>query len=281
MQLGNFRNAVVLLACSISWTLAPAQDPAPRWTTYESTNFRIYTRGIGHDPVHIAKLSEAWRDELIQRWLDTECHPWAVPCHLVIHPSRASYRRVTDHGSANTVGCSTVRCDHEKVLLRRIDVRGDLAGSLDKSLPHELTHVVLADSFCDVAMPAWADEGSAVLADPECLQETHRRSLQAAIYEGRSIPLERMLSSDELAIGAERAVFYGQSASLVSFLLERGAPQLFLKFVRSAASEGASKALAHHYHIADVGELNRLWRQQVIANAGSIVRHGHTIPAFD
>ncbi len=50
-------------------------------------------------------------------------------------------------------------------------------------LPHEVTHVVLADLFTTQQIPRWADEGIAVLAEPNAEQEIRAAELQEPLRD--------------------------------------------------------------------------------------------------
>ena len=67
----------------------------------------------------------------------------------------------------------------------RTNLRADHPQVLTAILPHEVTHVVLADLFTTQQIPRWADEGMAVLAEP-------RRSSKSVLpsCKSRSRPAE-------------------------------------------------------------------------------------------
>ena len=56
--------------------------------------------------------------------------------------------------------------------------------------------------------------------------------------------------------------FYAQSASLTAFLIRRGSPSQFVRFVKAATTCGYDRALADEYAIAGVAELEGLWKSQ-------------------
>ncbi len=98
---------------------------------------------------------------------------------------------------------------------RRIDLLVDKQGALT-SLPHELTHVVLADCFAGRQPPLWLDEGVAMLADTHDKQMLHERdymdalssknALEAALHRHYQIDGVRELESQwKLEIKALKA----------------------------------------------------------------------------
>ena len=58
-----------------------------------------------------------------------------------------------------------------KIISRRVNLRTDHPTLVQAVLPHEITHVILADFFTEQQIPRWADEGLAVLAEPLDEQE--------------------------------------------------------------------------------------------------------------
>ena len=64
--------------------------------------------------------------------------------------------------------------------------------------------------------------------------------------------------------GAQRDAFYGQSASLVAFLLERDSPERFLEFVELAQKQGFERALTEVYALRSLTELDSRWRPQLL-----------------
>jgi hypothetical protein len=154
-----------------------------------------------------------------------------------------------------------VQRDQGRIISRRIDLRSDRPDPLREALPHELTHVVLADTFPEQLCPLWADEGLAVLADIASKRAGFRQDLAEALDRGETFAMAELLRLDNYPAAHRQQVFYGQSLSLVEFLLRRKDAETFCTFVRRATSHGYDAALAEAYGISDVGELERLWRK--------------------
>ncbi|MEX2121529.1 MAG: hypothetical protein WD847_18210 [Pirellulales bacterium] len=163
-------------------------------------------------------------------------------------------------GGAQTAGSSLVEIEHERVVTRRIDVRANRADWLTSALPHELTHLVLADLFVDRPIPRWADEGMAVLADTPAKQNEHLAAFHDAFARHNSLRLVELVGLQEYpAVG--QGVFYGQSVSLVDFLVQQGTPDRFARFLRSSVESGYESALRTTYRIDGIADLERRWRQ--------------------
>ena len=57
--------------------------------------------------------------------------------------------------------------------------------------------------------------------------------------------------------------FYGQSASLTTFLIERDSPERFVEFIEKATMLGYDAALQKCYGIDGVAELDRQWQRHL------------------
>jgi hypothetical protein len=68
---------------------------------------------------------------------------------------------------------------------------------------------------------------------------------------------------DDYPPAEEWGAFYGQSAAVVAFLVNRGGHEKFVGFIELARADGYDAALARCYGIADVGHFDRAWRRHV------------------
>ncbi len=64
--------------------------------------------------------------------------------------------------------------------------------------------------------------------------------------------------------GDRRDAFYGQSASLVAYLIERDSPARFLEFLQLGQKQGFERALVDVYHLRSLAELDARWRPQLL-----------------
>lgn len=162
--------------------------------------------------------------------------------------------------------------------MRRIDLCGSAEGCFTDSLPHELTHVVLADQFTDRRIPQWADEGIAMLAEsPEKLQR-RLNELQGLVARNRTMGLHELMKLDQGPPVASRDAFYGQSVTVTGVLLERGTPEQFLRFVKAGQRHGYEKALREVYAIESWSELESEWQNFAGSQRLRLLAH-HSIPA--
>ncbi len=233
------------------------------WKLANTENFCVCC-APDSDPAEIGKTCESLRKVLTQKWLGEPAtnKRWASRCYVVVHPTTESYLREVGAGGQNTLGSSLIKTDQRQVVSRRIDIRGNVAEPLRAALPHEMTHVVLADAFAGEELPRWADEGIAMLADPPEKLAGHSRDLNDAIAQHREFRIGELLLKVEYPAGEQRAAFYGESASLVAFLAARREPAAVVGFIHRATDKGIDVALREVYGIRDAGQLERLWRSQ-------------------
>ena len=237
------------------------------WYVAETENFRGCATDSEKTAQQLAESAEKLRGELREKWLgepsDTTDGAWHPKCEILLYPSQASYVAAAGRGSEHTVGSSLVHVEHGQIKSRRIDLAGGRSDFLSAALPHELTHVVLKDRFLSAAIPRWADEGAAILADTEAKQGRHRSDLDDAIRRHATFAPANLVTMDDYPGPDRMGTFYGESASLTKFLVERGKPARFIDFVQMAAAKGYDAALRQCYGISRVDELDRQWRRYV------------------
>lgn len=238
------------------------------WHVIETENFKVSSAESLSRAENLAKHAEGLRSELRPKWLGQAPNvPWNPKCEIVLHAKLGSYVSAVGRGSERTVGSSLLKADNGKILRRRIDLLGGRTAFLTAALPHELTHVVVQERFAKTTMPRWADEGIAILADPESKQGRHRHDLNNAVANGTTFPAGALLTLGEYPRPDQFGVFYGQSASLTEFLVQRKTPEAFLEFIERANLLGYESALRTCYDITSIGELDRKWRDNSLASA--------------
>ena len=232
------------------------------WTVSESENFRIWSRLSQRETGKLAEHCWLLCRRLRSTWLNGKSGPdWNPKCEVVVHRTLAEYNLALGREQDRSVGCTTIRVQNGRVVLRRIDLRADAADWRSSALPHELAHVVLADRFAAHQLPHWVNEGVAVLAESEAKRADRLDALRRAEKSGLIFDTaDLMLLNRQPALGYHDA-FYGQSAALVEFLLSRGSPQQFLAFVEDALANNYDKALQTAYGIDGVDELARIAEQ--------------------
>lgn len=246
-----------------------------RWFVLETANFQVCCEDSDLPAEHLARHVESLRKELRAKWLgDVSSAAWNPRCQILLYSSRRSYVAAVGRGSERTVGSALVDVEKGRITKRRIDLLGQSTEYLSAALPHELTHVVLKDRFAATALPRWADEGMAILADTDAKQERHFKDLRHAITSRSSFHVAELLAIEIYPPPSRFGTFYGQSASLTKFLVVRKSPEQFTAFIERASTDGYEAALQQFYGISGLPELDRMWRQHVDSESVATLQGG-------
>lgn len=270
--------AVLLTAIGTFSCLAAAAEPSPPKSSAPSNAFRVTLRPAScggcwvaetanfriqwctPDKKSLCGLAETC-EQLAARskasWGASDSAPWVPACDIVVHPDSSDYVASMGLASNQTSGCTTIRTDGGRVVLRRIDLCADALDWWTETLPHELTHVVLADRFTTGRISPWADEGIAMLSETSAKRNRRLSALRGVVGSGMTYTVRDLMDVRTCPEPALRIAFYGQSVALVSLLLEWGTRQQLLEFVQASQSQGADAALAAVYHNRPVAELER------------------------
>ena len=247
-------------------TIPPGVAQRGAWLVEETENFSICYPLKRYDPATGIALEKA-RTELQAAWLPANADTrWRPKCQIVLHASAAGYLQAVGRGAQATSGSALVDFDQGRISARKIDIRGDRADWFSAALTHELTHVVLADRFISVAIPHWADEGMAILADTPDKQDRHAVDLREALGGRSEFRLAELLSLGGYPHPTRMGAFYGQSASLVDYLTTIGTREQLVTMVERATTEGYDVALREIYSIESVRHLERDWRQHLASD---------------
>jgi hypothetical protein len=230
-----------------------------------SVNFVVHSRHSAHDAREVAQFCERWRTKLQQHWCAAEREAWSPRCEIVVHADAHGYLAAVGAGASQTFGSSLIQFGKDKAVSRRlIDFRGDSAFGI-AAVPHEMTHVILADLLDGRQPPRWADEGMAILADSRDKQLLHERDLSSGLTSRSAFRLAELLTLESYPQPARIPAFYGQSASLTALLARRDDPARFVEFLRRSLDRGYDQALRDVYHIGNIADLERLWHEQRVS----------------
>lgn len=233
------------------------------WRVVETVNFRCWSQLGSPEARELAEACEVWRTALSDTWLtDSLSKPsWTPRCDIVVYPNQYAYGAALGRPQDTSVGSTTLQFDGDRVTRRRIDLRADAVDWSNAALPHELTHVVLGDRFAGRPLPKWADEGMAMLAESSAKREFRRTHLAAMLSRHPGYRISDLVRVDRLPPAEWRDAFYGQSAALVTLLVERKSSQVFAACVEDSLTLGLEAALRKHYDLAHLTALQAEWQQ--------------------
>lgn len=237
-----------ICACRSQLNVKPYRQGS--WFIAESDNFQVCSLQSQAQAEEMARHCEKVRDDIAHTWCDS-CDNWRPKCQVILHGTKTEYVKSVGPGSEMTFGSSLVRPARGRVQSRRIDLRVDVNEPLVAALPHELCHVVLADHFREGLPPLWFDEGVAIQYDPKHKQVLHERDFARGLSDRCAYSPTDLITLGTYPPPARWGVFYGQSASLVRWLLTRHSAPDLLRCVVDSRSEGSNLALREHLSLRD------------------------------
>jgi hypothetical protein len=227
------------------------------WKVWDTPSFRILHADDALAE-RVAQIAEAARAHQCQRWMGSApAGPWAPRCDIYLYPTAAIFQQSTGQPQSSP-GFSTMGINAGRVVARRVNLRADHTNLLHTILPHEITHVVLADIFPTQQIPRWADEGMAVLSEPASEQDLRALDLAKPLATGELFKLSDLMAMD-YPNGRYWSLYYAQSVSLTRYLVEQGTPAQFVQFVRSAQRTGIENELRRIYKIKGFADLQNRW----------------------
>jgi hypothetical protein len=249
-------------------------DPSPaavwngEWQVHETPNFRIF-HADGRMAESVAQAAESVRAAQAKRWGSVALErPWTTArCEIYVYPDGKSFAKATGQPE-DSPGFSTMESDRKQITSRKVLLHADQPKLLAAILPHEVTHVVVADLFIVQQIPRWADEGIAVLAEPDTEQTLRADDLRESLASGQVFDLSQLMSTDTPE-AKDWSLYYAQSVSLTRFLVEQGTPEQLIQFVRESGRKGTEAALRDVYHIGGFADLQKRWQgfaQQQLAS---------------
>ncbi len=250
---------------------SPSPSAAPwngEWQVHETPNFLIFHADSGLAE-SVAGAAESVRTAQAKRWGSAAVQEaWTTRCEIYLYPNGKAFAKATGQPESSP-GFSIIESDRKQITTRKVHLRADQPRLVEAVLPHEVTHVVVADLFTVQQIPRWADEGMAVLAEPETEQKLRAADLQESLSAGQVFELRQLMSTDTPR-AKDWSVYYAQSVSITRFLVEQGTPAQLIQFVRESGRKGAEAALRDVYRIGGFAELQKQWQSYAQQQLASI-----------
>ena len=233
------------------------------WDVAETDHFRIYHLNRPGLARKAAIAAERARSAAYRKWFTDSCPDWDRRGEVLIYPTARDYSAGSG-APPQSPGHSELQVEGGAVVLRRIHVHADVPGLLTAVLPHEVTHTVLAGQFGDKPPPRWADEGMAVLDEPQERIDRHLRTLPGQRDAGHLYSAKDLISLTDYPEPRRIAAFYAQSVSLTEFLAKSKGPRELARFVKDGQCDGYETSLKRHYGWT-FDELERHWRKHAFS----------------
>ncbi|MBA4387802.1 MAG: hypothetical protein C0404_07465 [Verrucomicrobia bacterium] len=206
------------LPCSAG-TVAAADD----WKLQKSEHFLVYHKGTKDAGEGVAKTAEAAYDRITgdlgfkksdNFWL------WDDRLKIRVYPTKDAFAAATQAPDW-AVGKSTIKT-------REIDMYDGGEAFVTQVVGHELAHMVLSDYFGRTSVPLWLSEGFA--EREESVPGSGGAAGKVVLAGTNNLFSIKELTGIRSVAGDKRAgIFYGQSASLVDFLITVYGSDLFRK----------------------------------------------------
>ena len=254
-------------------TLRPDGLGAPRWSAtlsrlvallllsmqpviaaeFSTTNFLVEADSA-RAARNVGRRAEELRTELAQAWLGGVLADWSEPCRVFVH---ADAERLS--------GDTTYLIGRTRITRWRMELNGPLDRIVETLLPHEIVHTILASHF-KAAIPRWADEGAALMAEDPLEQRRLWLLEEQLLKSDDQPPLDDLLCAAEYPVERDQVrTFYVRGASLTAFLVSAGRTR-FLEFLSAGMQDGWDSAVRVHYGFADVDELEAAWLEWLRAD---------------
>ena len=275
-----------IFKCQVAEKLAgPSQAPSLRlsedqldqlaavdddWQVARSTHFNIRTRNATLTRL-LAVEAEAFLERIRSLLLGPRAYPHKVDLYVWVN--REDFLAHAEAASQWS-GAAFSFCVKDGVAVRRIDLTQlDESGRfaiamLDRTLPHELCHLLLREYFGDAPYPLFLNEGLAMMAEWQV--DNGRLLLAAAALAGEAkIPLQALVAYQRADL-ANPAVFYAEAFSFTEFLhgsLTSGQFRAFLEQVKNGC--GVIEALQRALYLPQsedfLATLQAAWENYAIA----------------
>jgi hypothetical protein len=244
---------------------------------------RPYTESTEHFAVQaynaelaklVARQAETALARICEEILSSQAYPHIV--NVYVWPDAVEYQKHATSAAEWAGGSFSLTHGEDGQLIRRIDLtqldkhRHFDTGTLDRVLPHEMCHLVLAEYFGDAHCPLALNEGLAMMA--EAAVDNARLLLAGAALAGnKKIALPGLLRTE--GCSADNAdVFYAESFSLTAYLHARLTREQFREMLAQIKAgfpldEALQRALYVPPDPAFLERLARAWEAEAIRQA--------------
>ncbi|MDD2866626.1 MAG: peptidase MA family metallohydrolase [Candidatus Omnitrophota bacterium] len=228
----------------------------------KSTHFIIYyDKGVSKDFVRtVIDYSERYYNELTQRLglVRFDYWTWDERAKIYLYPDQEAYMK--EMGQPSWSGGAAA---YEK---KSIWTFPREAGFFDSLLPHEIGHIILREAIGSRKVPLWFEEGIASYLE-QAKRYGAEKIVLNAMRDRTFIPLKDLSSIDgsSLRAAGEANIFYAESVSLVSYLVDKFGVERFSYLLRKIKDGMAfDDALAYaFYDIRSESDLGKYWEESL------------------
>jgi hypothetical protein len=229
------------------------------FTETKSDHFIVYSKDVPEEFVNtVIDFSEKYYNELTDKLGFTryDYWTWDKRARIYVFPDQETYVRETRQPAWSS-GVTSYET-------KTIWTYPRASGFFDSLLPHEIGHIVFREVIGSRHVPLWLEEGVA-----SYLEQAKRIGADKIVFEAMNqnvfIPLDQLSAIDGVELRQRQDVnlYYAESVSLISYLIEKFGASSFNQFCKKI-KEGKTidDALSYAYFdIRNAHRLGELWEE--------------------
>ncbi len=261
----------IILCLLTILSLTPCVSAESDLSEKTSTHFIVYYKGVPDDFVDkVIEFAERYYDELTEKLGFTRFNYWTWEnrAKVYIYPDKETFQKETKQpewaGGAASYDQKTIWTFPRE------------AGFFDSLLPHEIGHIVFREVVGSKhEIPLWLEEGVASYME-EAKRIGAEKMVIDAIKNNTFIPLADLskINSEALRVSSEVSLFYAESVSLITYLIEKFGVDSFNNFCQKLKDgKKFDDALGYAYFdIRNSAQLSEYWEESLREKAGRKVR---------
>lgn len=255
---------VSILICAAFWhcphacsgEVKSAQVARP-WQVRLTANFKIYHRDADLAE-GIARSCEVAREHAHRLLFpNADLDQWTIRCEVYVCDDAADFSK-NGRSDCGGAGQSVVVVKDSQVVYRKIVLRCEDSQLLQRTLPHEVAHIVIGSHFVHRKIPVWLDEGMAALCEGMEAQQQNLTLAAAALNGTNDSGLQSVLLSTGYPAPHEAETFYAVSFALCKALVEESRAEGLVHFAERSLRDGVAIALQSKYELETSQLLQKL-----------------------
>lgn len=228
----------------------------------KSTHFIIYyDKGVSKDFVRtVIDYSERYYNELTQKLglVRFDYWTWDERAKIYLYPDQETYMR-----QSGQPGWSGGVAAYEQ---KSIWTFPREAGFFDSLLPHEIGHIILREAIGSRRVPLWFEEGIASYLE-QAKRYGAEKIVLNAMRDQSFVPFKDLsaINGSSLQMVGDASLFYAESVSLVSYLIDKFGVERFSYLLRKIKDGMAfDDALAYaFFDIRSESDLGKFWEEHL------------------
>jgi len=166
--------------------------------------------------------------------------PGLRAANVYLYPSnRVMVQMTGGDAKAGSAAARPSRLLRGRMLQRKMNLTADDLQLLSNTLPHEVSHILVAELLAQRSVPLWANEGLAMLNETKGSRWHYRALVMTHLRRGRLFPLKTLMTMETYPDHPFKRLYYGQSLSLVRFLLAQGGRSQLLVLLQAGVTESS------------------------------------------